>query len=92
MKFVQISTDEVYGSLGQQGCFTEESRTDSNGTLRFNSGEAIMQITTSWHEKGRAEGLAENMEKGRIEGRIEGKQDVICKFMARRGCPKIRGN
>jgi len=24
-RFVQISTDEVYGSLGQQGCFTEES-------------------------------------------------------------------
>jgi predicted transposase/invertase (TIGR01784 family) len=29
--------------------------------------EAIMQITTSWHEKGRAEGIKEGIKEGRLE-------------------------
>ncbi|MEW6064755.1 hypothetical protein P378_20105 [Desulforamulus profundi] len=33
--------------------------------------EAIMQITTSWHEKGRAEGLMEGIKEGIKEGRLE---------------------
>lgn len=41
---------------------------------------AIMQITTSWHEKGRLEGRIE----GKIEGKIEKTQEIICKFLARR--------
>ena len=39
-----------------------------------------MQITTSWHEKGRMEGRVE----GRVEGRIEGGQDAICKYLVTR--------
>ena len=50
--------------------------------------DAIMQITTSWHEKGRAEGRAEGLAEGRAEGRAEGKikakQEVICRYLARR--------
>ncbi len=50
--------------------------------------DAIMQITTSWHEKGRAEGLAEGRAEGRAEGLAEGKikakQEVICRYLARR--------
>ena len=42
--------------------------------------DAIMQITTSWHEKGRAEGRAE----GLAEGKIKAKQEVICRYLARR--------
>lgn len=34
--------------------------------------KAIMQITTSWHEK------------GRTEGKLEAKQEVICKYLTRR--------
>jgi len=30
-RFVQVSTDEVYGSLGPAGCFTEESPLAPNG-------------------------------------------------------------
>ena len=42
--------------------------------------DAIMQITTSWHEKGRAEGRAE----GLAEGKIKAKQEVIYRYLARR--------
>lgn len=56
------------------------------GSIDKKGTEAIMQITTSWYEKSRAEGLAEGMEKGKIEG----KQDVICKFMARKFGVKIK--
>jgi len=38
--------------------------------------ELIMQITTSWHEKGKVE--------GKVEGRIEKAREDICKFMVRR--------
>lgn len=38
--------------------------------------EAIMQVTTSWHEKGRAE--------GRIEGRIEKAQEISGKYLAKK--------
>ncbi len=33
--------------------------------------EAIMQITTSWHEKGRAEGKLEGIKEGKLEGKLE---------------------
>lgn len=32
-----------------------------------------MEITTSWHEKGRQEGRVEGKLEGRLEGRLEGK-------------------
>ena len=46
--------------------------------------DAIMQITTSWHEKGRAKGLAEGRAEGLVEGKIKAKQEVICRYLARR--------
>ncbi len=39
-----------------------------------------MQITTSWHEKGKIEGKKE----GKIEGKIEKAREAIYKFMERR--------
>jgi len=41
--------------------------------------DAIMQITTSWHEKGRA------------EGRLEKAREVICKYLAHRFGDKSAG-
>jgi len=43
---------------------------------------AIMQITTSWHEKGRAEGKMEGIKEGKIEGKIE-----TAKAALRKGLP-----
>jgi len=45
--------------------------------------DAIMQITTSWHEKGRLEGKA--------EGKAEKAQDAICKYLKRRFGPESAG-
>ena len=38
---------------------------------------AIMQITTSWHEKGRAEGKIQGIKEGKIQGIKEGKMEGI---------------
>jgi len=54
--------------------------------------DAIMQITTSWHEKGREEGRIEGEARGEARGeirgeargRVEAKQDAICKFLSKR--------
>ncbi|SHF33560.1 hypothetical protein SAMN02745218_02005, partial [Desulfofundulus australicus DSM 11792] len=45
--------------------------------------DAIMQITTSWHEKGRAE--------GRVEGRVEKAREIICKYLSRKFGDKSAG-
>jgi len=45
--------------------------------------DAIMQITTSWHEKGRIEGEA----IGEAKGKVEKAQDAICKYLKRRFGP-----
>lgn len=47
---------------------------------------AIMQITTSWHEKGRAEGIKEGKIEGRMEGIKEGKIETA-KAALRKGLP-----
>ena len=41
--------------------------------------DAIMQITTSWHEK------------GKVEGKAEAKKDAICKYLKRRFGPESAG-
>ncbi|BCV22976.1 Rpn family recombination-promoting nuclease/putative transposase [Moorella sp. Hama-1] len=46
--------------------------------------DKIMQITTSWHEKGRKEGRKEGRMEGRMEGRVEKTREVISKFLSRR--------
>ena len=50
------------------------------GKIDKKEADTIMQITTSWHEKGRMEGRVE----GKMEGRIEGGQDAICKYLVTR--------
>lgn len=42
--------------------------------------KALMEITTSWHEKGRAQGRME----GRVEGEVKGLQTAIQKFLTNR--------
>jgi predicted transposase YdaD len=37
----------------------------------------IMELTTSWHEKGRQEGRLEGRLEGRQEGRQEGKREAV---------------
>lgn len=55
------------------------------GKLNWKDADKIMQITTSWHEKGRIEGRALGWAEGKAEGRIEGKveqtQEIICKYL-----------
>jgi len=46
------------------------------GKLDRKEVDVIMQITTSWHEEGRAE--------GRVEGKVEAKQEIICKYLIRK--------
>lgn len=40
--------------------------------------EAVMEIVTSWEQKGRAEGLLE----GRVEGRIEGQRSLLARQLS----------
>ncbi len=68
---------EAYLKLNRE---EEEQLYRELGKMDKKEVDAIMQITTSWHEKGRAEGLAE----GRAEGKIKAKQEVICRYLARR--------
>jgi len=76
---------ETYLKLNRE----EEEQYDRElGKLDSKEVEVIMQITTSWHEKGRekgrAEGRAEGREKGRMEGNIEAKREIISKYLDRR--------
>jgi hypothetical protein len=41
----------------------------------------MMEITTSWHEKGRREGLEEGKTEGKIEGKLEGKLEMAKNFL-----------
>ncbi len=54
----------------------EEQLFQELGRINQKEADLIMQITTSWHEKGKIEGKA--------EGKIEGKIEAVCKFMARK--------
>ncbi|HHW39694.1 MAG TPA: transposase, partial [Syntrophomonadaceae bacterium] len=88
---------EAYLKLNRE---EEEQLYRELGKMDKKEVDAIMQITTSWHEKGRAEGRAEGLVEGRAEGRAEGlaegraeglaegkikaKQEVICRYLARR--------
>jgi len=60
---------ETYLKLNTQ---EEEQLSRELGKINRKEAEAVMQITTSWHEK------------GKIEGRIEKAREDICKFMVRR--------
>lgn len=44
----------------------------------------IMEMTTSWHKKGRQEGRQVGRQEGRQEGRRKGEIDLICKFLQTR--------
>jgi predicted transposase/invertase (TIGR01784 family) len=46
-------------------------------TLLLEEVSKMMEITTSWHEKGRQEGLKE----GKIEGKVEGKLEMAKNFL-----------
>ncbi|CAM5790869.1 MULTISPECIES: dTDP-glucose 4,6-dehydratase [Brevibacillus] len=48
-KFVQISTDEVYGSLGDTGCFTEESPLSPNNPYSASKAGADL-LVRAYHE------------------------------------------
>jgi len=64
---------ESYLKLSQE----EEERLNYElGRIDKKEAETIMQITTSWHERGRIE--------GRMEGRIEKSQEIICKYLSRK--------
>jgi len=43
-----------------------------------------MQITTSWHEKGRMEGRMEGEAVGEARGKIEKAQEIICEYLKAR--------
>ena len=64
---------ETYLKLNEE---EEEQYYRELGKLDRKEVEVIMQITTSWHEKGRAE--------GEIKGKAEKAREVICKYLDRR--------
>ena len=68
---------ETYLKLNRE---EEEQLYHELGKIDKKEADTIMQITTSWHEKGRMEGRVE----GKMEGRIEGGQDAICKYLVTR--------
>ncbi len=48
-KFVQVSTDEVYGSLGPEGCFTETTPLAPNSPYSASKASADL-FCRAWHE------------------------------------------
>ncbi|MGB9805023.1 MAG: DUF4351 domain-containing protein, partial [Desulfofundulus sp.] len=75
---------ETYLKLNRE---EEEQLYRELGKMDKKEVDAIMQITTSWHEKGRAEGRAE----GRMEGRMEKAREIICKYLSRKFGDKSAG-
>ncbi|WP_313884995.1 hypothetical protein [Desulfofundulus sp. TPOSR] len=75
---------ETYLKLNRE---EEEQLYRELGKMDKKEVDAIMQITTSWHEKGRAEGRAE----GRVEGRVEKAREIICKYLSRKFGDKSAG-
>ncbi|BAF60487.1 hypothetical protein PTH_2306 [Pelotomaculum thermopropionicum SI] len=55
---------EAYLKLNRK---EEEEFSLELGKINREEAEAIMQITTSWHEKGRAEGIKEGIKEGKLE-------------------------
>ena len=51
-KFVQISTDEVYGSLGEEGLFTEETPIHPNSPYSASKASADMMAMAFYHTYG----------------------------------------
>jgi dTDP-glucose 4,6-dehydratase len=51
-KFVQISTDEVYGSLGEDGLFTEETPLHPNSPYSASKASADMMVMAFYHTYG----------------------------------------
>lgn len=70
---------EAYLKLSRQ---EEEEFFRELGKMDKREAEKIMEITTSWHEKGRAEGLT--------KGKMEAKQEAIYEFLVRRFGVDIR--
>jgi len=48
VRFLQVSTDEVYGSLGPEGCFTEESPLRPNSPYSASKASADL-LVRAWH-------------------------------------------
>ncbi|WP_406678464.1 Rpn family recombination-promoting nuclease/putative transposase [Moorella sp. ACPs] len=72
---------ESYLKLSQE----EEERLNCElGRIDKKEAETIMQITTSWHERGRMEGLMEGRMEGLKEGRMEAQKETILKYLSRR--------
>lgn len=51
-RFVQISTDEVYGSLGPDGCFTEQTPLAPNSPYSASKASADMLVRSYHHTHG----------------------------------------
>jgi predicted transposase/invertase (TIGR01784 family) len=54
------------------------------GTLEETEREDLMQIVTSWMERGIEQGIAEGEQRGRVEGKIEGEQSLVLRQLTRR--------
>lgn len=51
-KFIQVSTDEVYGSLGKEGLFTEETSLSPNSPYSSSKAAADMMVLAFHHTYG----------------------------------------
>ncbi|MCZ4279113.1 GDP-mannose 4,6-dehydratase, partial [Rhodococcoides yunnanense] len=52
MKFLQISTDEVYGGLGNEGYFTENTPLHPNSPYSVSKASADMMVQAYHHTYG----------------------------------------
>jgi len=51
-KFIQVSTDEVYGSLGEEGLFTENTPLSPNSPYSSSKAAADMMVLAFYHTYG----------------------------------------
>jgi len=72
---------ETYLKLNQK---EEEDFFRELEKLDWKEVDSIVQITTSWHKKGKTEGMALGKAEGKAEGKIEQSQEIICKYLTRR--------
>ena len=52
VKFIQISTDEVYGTLGKEGYFTEETNLSPNSPYSASKASADMMVRAYYETYG----------------------------------------
>jgi len=62
----------------------ERKLEEEMGKIDEKEAKIMMEITTSWQEKGRIEGRIEGRVEGRIEGRVEGQVNILVRLLKKK--------